>query len=47
MGFQVAHALVWVEIIVRSPVFVVDLVAFEPLFESHGTHEIVVGHRVE
>ena len=45
--FQVADAFVGVEVIVGSPVFVVYLVAFEPLFESHGTHEIVVGHGVE
>lgn len=47
MELQVPHASIWIPIKFRRPVLIVDRIALEPLLEPHGTHDVVIGHRVE
>lgn len=47
MGLQVLESSVGVSIVSGSAIIVVDWIALEPLLESHRTHNVVVGHRVE
>lgn len=44
---QVPHASIWIPIEFGRPVLIVDGIALEPLLEPHGTHDVVIGHRVE
>jgi len=43
-GILTLEASVGVVVVLGGAVLVVDLVALEPLFEAHGTHDVVIGH---
>ena len=47
VGFYISEAFVWIVIVLWYSVLVVYLIAFEPLFESHCAHHVVVRHWIK
>lgn len=36
-----------IPIVVFSPVLIINTIAFEPFLESHGTHNVIIRHRIK